>query len=79
MRRRHPWLARARTTVTELSNETAVLTSTDGADRVVALLNIGDQPHTFPIDDSGLAVAESSHDGRLTVPGHGWTVLSSAT
>ena len=77
MRRRHPWLARARSTVTELSNEAAAVTSTDGVHRVVALLNLGDRPHTFTIDDSGLKVAESSADGGRTVPGHGWTVLSS--
>ncbi|WP_433830050.1 alpha-amylase family protein [Actinoplanes sp. CA-015351] len=48
IRRRHPWLVRARTEVTELTNTTAVLTSTDGVNRLRAYLNIGDHEHKFP-------------------------------
>lgn len=77
LRRRHPWLTRARTAVPHLANTAAALEST-GDGRLVTLLNIGDEPHAFPLDLDGLTVAESSHpvdDPRL-VPAHGWTVLT---
>ncbi|MEU4564462.1 alpha-amylase family protein [Actinoplanes sp. NPDC023936] len=48
IRRRHAWLVRARTEVGALTNTTMALTSTDGTNRLTALLNIGDVPHTFP-------------------------------
>lgn len=34
--------------MTELTNTTAVLTSTDGVNRLTAYLNIGDHEHKFP-------------------------------
>jgi cyclomaltodextrinase len=45
IRRRHPWLVRARTEVSDLTNTTVRLTSTDGTNRLTALLNVGDDPH----------------------------------
>ncbi|MFD2352488.1 alpha-amylase family protein [Nonomuraea ferruginea] len=78
LRRRHPWLARARTAVPHLTNTAVALEST-GAGRLLTLLNTGPEPYRFPLDTSGLAVAESSHpDGAdpLLVSAHGWTVLT---
>ncbi|BBH67383.1 alpha-amylase [Actinoplanes sp. OR16] len=42
IRRRHPWLVRARTEVTELTNTSMTLTSTDGTNRLTASLNLDD-------------------------------------
>lgn len=85
LRRRHPWLVRADTTTTHLTNTTIAITSTDPDDqgkRLVALLNVGDGAHRFPIDASGLRIADANDPtpARLdpsTVPGHGWTILTS--
>ncbi|MEV6305677.1 alpha-amylase family glycosyl hydrolase [Actinoplanes sp. NPDC051861] len=77
LRRRHPWLVRARTEAAHLTNEAAALVSSDASNRVVTLLNVGDDPYTFPIDTSGLTVAESSAPLRgLEVPAHSWAILT---
>jgi glycosidase len=81
LRRRHAWLARAVTTATHLTNTAVALTSSSGDQRVVALLNVGDDDYTFPIDGAGLEVAESGGDrpDPLTVPAHDWTILTSTS
>jgi len=78
LRRRHAWLVRARTTAEHLTNTAAALVSTDGADRLITLLNVGDEPYDFPIDTAGLRVVESHDDNRspTTVPPHGWSILA---
>ncbi|MFC7534517.1 alpha-amylase family glycosyl hydrolase [Actinoplanes sp. GCM10030250] len=85
LRRRHPWLAHARTASAHLTNEAAAFTATDPHDpsaRLVTLLNVGDQPYTFPIDVTGLRAAETSAEGAdtatATVPAHGWMILTTA-
>lgn len=82
VRRRHPWLAHARTTPTHLTNETAALLSTSPTDpsrRLLTLLNLSDTPATFPVDQttSSLLESDSPGDGRspATVPPHGWSIL----
>jgi glycosidase len=60
VRRRHPWLTHAVTTATHLTNTAAALTSTHGDNRLVTLLNVGDEPYKFP-------------DGT-TVAAHGWSI-----
>lgn len=78
VRRRHAWLVRARTTAEHLTNTAAALVSTDGAERLITLLNVGDEPYDFPIDTAGLRVVES-HDGNrspTTVAPHGWSILA---
>ena len=76
LRRRHPWLVRARTTVEHLANETAVLRTGAGGDEIVTLLNLGDRPHRFPIDTSRVTAAEPRDaDDPALVPAHGWSVL----
>ncbi|MFC5824187.1 alpha-amylase family protein [Nonomuraea insulae] len=82
LRRRHPWLVRARTAVRHLSNTAAALEMTDGAGhRLVTLLNLSDHPHRFPLDDTGLAVADASARTAepCLVPEHGWAVLHQVT
>lgn len=72
LRRRHPWLHRARTEVTHLSNERLVYRTGD----LAVALNVADTPadHDIP----GVAAVLAGHadlDGRVTVPAHGWAVL----
>ena len=44
LRRRHPWLHRARTTQVELTNTTFVYEVRDGDDALLVALNLGDEP-----------------------------------
>ncbi|MEV0632394.1 alpha-amylase family protein [Nonomuraea wenchangensis] len=77
LRRRHPWLARARTSLPHLTN-TAVALESAGPGRVLTLLNVGDEPYRFPLDETGLVVAEASATGGdpCLVPAHGWKILT---
>ncbi|MBG0831214.1 DUF3459 domain-containing protein [Planomonospora sp. ID67723] len=84
LRRRHPWLVRARTAVPYLDNRAAVLASAD-PDRpgreLLTLLNLDDHPRRLPVEAGGLSVLESSQAGPSDasdpglVPAHGWAVL----
>ena len=65
VRRRHPWLTRARTQVEHLTNQLVALRSSQGEASVLLLLNISDQDETFPVDGSPL------------VPAHSWRLLTS--
>ena len=80
VRRRHAWLAHARTAAEHLTNTAFALTATHEGHRLTALLNIGDEPYTFPLDEGGrrLIDADSDVDTRspLTVPAHGWSILA---
>jgi cyclomaltodextrinase / maltogenic alpha-amylase / neopullulanase len=80
LRRRNAWLAHAVTTATHLTNRAVALTSTAGDQRVVALLNVDDDAYRFPVDATGLRLADAgagTHDGDpLTVPAHGWAILT---
>jgi cyclomaltodextrinase / maltogenic alpha-amylase / neopullulanase len=85
-RRRHPWLAGARTSVRHLSNtalayqsSASSASSADGGS-VMVLLNVGDEPFRFPVDQGGLAVAVTPDPGAeigdpLLVPAHSWIIL----
>ncbi|TDW81184.1 alpha-amylase family protein [Kribbella sp. VKM Ac-2566] len=64
VRRRHPWLTRARTTVEHLTNESLALRSTHGEESVLLLLNISDQEQRFPLADTP------------PVPAHSWELLT---
>ncbi|GGT03641.1 alpha-amylase [Planobispora rosea] len=81
LRRRHPWLARARTAVPHLSNRAAALASADPdhpGRALLTLLNVDDRPYRFPVEAAGLAVLESSGEAPgdpCLVPAHGWSVL----
>jgi len=80
LRRRNPWLVRARTEAVHLTNRAVALSSRDDdGHRILALLNIGDDPYAFGVDIGGMRVLDSSApDGNApwpTVPGHGWVVL----
>jgi cyclomaltodextrinase len=81
MRRRHPWLAAARTTVAHLTNRAVALEAcADDGTRVNTLLNIDDRPEEFPLDLAGLVTTETlgprTLDGApTTVPAHGWRII----
>jgi cyclomaltodextrinase / maltogenic alpha-amylase / neopullulanase len=78
LRRRHAWLAGARTTTVELTNEQyAYTTSADGGSLTV-LLNLADDEHRFPAaGDATVEASSGGHDGDpWTVPAHGWSVLA---
>ena len=79
VRRRNPWLVRARITVEHLTNESVALCSTDDEHRLLLLLNIADEPRQFPVDLTGLAVVDqpeglSAYDPAV-VPSNSWVLL----
>ncbi len=88
LRRRHPWLHRAVTTVTSVTNEQLVYTSAAGEHRLVVALNIADDaahldlPASGSTEQTGLTVlagdGEPDGDTGLRVPGTGWVVLGEA-
>jgi glycosidase len=88
-RRRHPWLARARTEAAHLEQTALALGSRGERDgeQALLLLNVGDAEFRFAVDTAGLAVAERSETAEggadladladpLLVPPHGWTILA---
>ncbi|GGI07099.1 alpha-amylase family protein [Egicoccus halophilus] len=85
LRRRHPWLVRARTRVVTQANEQLAYVSEADGSRVVTLLNVADRGHRF--DDARrelgeLHLAVSGHGDApdpWDVPAHSWAVLVEAT
>jgi cyclomaltodextrinase len=83
LRRRHPWLHRARTSTVHLANEQFVYQASDGDDRLLVALNTGAEPAEVPAPH-GQAVqggdAELKRPGAadavLLLPPHGWAVCS---
>ncbi|WP_448072705.1 alpha-amylase family glycosyl hydrolase [Georgenia yuyongxinii] len=81
LRRRHPWLHRARTRTLELRNEvlayeTTTSVSTGAAGRLVVVLNLADAAAEVTAQVAGVVAGTAEvHDGRIRVPGHGWAVL----
>lgn len=84
LRRRHPWLVRARSTVTTLTNTALVhiATSPSGPQVLAAALNIGDDPVelALPPGPAPWVFAEGAGElGRegIRLPAAGWAVLTS--
>ena len=82
-RRRHPWLVRARTAAEHLETSALALRLRgEGEDeQALLLLNTGDAEFRFPVDASGLSLAETAEPGAvaadpLLVPAHSWTILA---
>ena len=82
-RRRHPWLVRARTTAEHLQPTALALRLRGERDdeQALLLLNTGDADVRFPVDASGLSVAETPEAGAvpadpLRVPAHSWAILA---
>ncbi|WP_219419283.1 alpha-amylase family glycosyl hydrolase [Pseudonocardia nigra] len=75
LRRRHPWLHRARTRQLQLTNTALVLEASEGEHRLVVALNIGDDPLDHDGPGEVLAGHADVRDGGVTVPPHEWAVL----
>jgi cyclomaltodextrinase len=80
-RRRHPWLARARTATVHLSNTAMAIRVHAGTEQALLLLNSGDEPAKFPVDPGDLTIAEVPDPGDpppdpMLVPARSWTILA---
>jgi glycosidase len=77
LRRRHPWLVRAHTTVATLTNTALSYTVGHGAERLAVVLNLDDKPATtdLPAADWTCVAGEASFaaDGA-TIPPTGWAI-----
>jgi cyclomaltodextrinase len=80
LRRRHPWLHRARTRVVELDNRRFCYEVRDGDRALLVALNLDDAPADLPAPSAGevLAGGATVGEGRVSVPGHGWAILSTS-
>ncbi|MET0222229.1 MAG: alpha-amylase family glycosyl hydrolase [Tardiphaga sp.] len=82
LRRRHPWLHRARTHGLSLSNTQMVYEAFDGDERITVALNLGDEAMVVR-NDQKLAVLAGgdgvdSDADQLHLPAHGWAVMGRA-
>ncbi|WP_432499814.1 alpha-amylase family glycosyl hydrolase, partial [Kineococcus gynurae] len=80
LRRRHPWLHRARSDVLHVTNTALVLRTATGSGAVVTALNLADGPVDLPAAD-GAEIACGAGQviaGSLTLGPRGWAVLTSA-
>ena len=77
VRRRHPWLHRARTTVPSLDNEYAVFVSRYGSDWIALALNLSDRTRTLPVPGAGSVLAGPGEvgDAAVTLGPNGWAVV----
>jgi glycosidase len=79
LRRRHPWLVRARTSVEHVGNTLLALRSSGPDESLVTLLSVDDAPQRFPDALAGRTL-EDAHGGApddpLLLPPHSWRVLS---
>ncbi|WP_144763074.1 alpha-amylase family glycosyl hydrolase [Curtobacterium sp. 9128] len=78
LRRRNPWLHRAHTDVTHLTNTAVVLRTATADAAVVTALNLADDPVELPAADATRVEAGGGdlRDGTLRLPAAGWAVLS---
>ncbi|TNB48512.1 alpha-amylase [Martelella lutilitoris] len=84
LRRRHPWLVRARSKTVLLENTRLVLELADAGRRLFFALNLGG-PTSFSVPDARGVLAGrdahlcgAGHDARLHLAEKGWAVLSTA-
>ncbi|MEV3925382.1 alpha-amylase family protein [Actinomadura coerulea] len=77
VRRRHPWLVRARTTAATLTNTAFSYTVEDGPERLGVVLNTGEEPAKVALPPAGWTCvaggAAFSGDGAV-VPPSGWAI-----
>jgi len=86
LRRRHPWLHRARTTALRLANRSYVYESRCGDDALIVALNLDDVPMPLPVAEltgrpaevlAGSGAPPPEVIARTEVPPQGWLVLGS--
>ncbi|MHA7279732.1 alpha-amylase family glycosyl hydrolase [Arthrobacter sp. MDT2-2] len=80
VRRRNPWLHRARTEVLQLSNEVlAYRVAAEGPEALVVALNLSHDAQPVPVAGSLSVLAGQAaldaHSGRATLPPRAWAVL----
>lgn len=80
VRRRHPWLHRARTEVLQLANERILYRTseeTPGAEQALNVaLNLSSEPAEFALPGQLAVVAGAAGtNGKLTLPPGGWAIL----
>jgi glycosidase len=82
LRRRYPWLHRARSRVTELRNTDLMFEAFHEQNRLWVALNLADAPvvHTIPAavgrQAGDLTVRPTGATTEITLPPHGWGVLA---
>ena len=76
LRRRHPWLHRARTTQVELTNTTFVYEVREDDESLTVALNLGDAPLAMPAG-TPVACDDTTRGDQAVVAPHGWAVLES--
>jgi glycosidase len=80
LRRRHPWLVRAHTTVLELDNERLLYRSAGDDHALLVALNLADGDAWFKLPAGARSVEAGSAEiqgDQARVPGHGWAVFAS--
>lgn len=84
LRRRHPWLHRARSRMVELRNRDMVVEVSHAANRLWVALNISDETVTRTIPAAvdrlagELAVHPRHGDSEIVLPSHGWGIVAPA-
>ena len=85
LRRRHPWLHRARTRVIELHNADLTVEAYHDRHRLFVALNLGDAPVTRTLPAKAeriagkLAVHGMANTTEIVIPAHGWGLLAAST
>lgn len=84
LRRRHPWLHRARTTALRLENRRYVYETRDGDEALIVALNLADTPMPVPVAEltgrpaevlAGAGAPPREVLDHTEVPPHGWLIL----
>lgn len=80
LRRRHPWLHRARSRIVELGNTNLLFEAFHEDNKIWVALNLGDAPVVRTIDGpadilTGIAICRKAARTELTLPPHGWAIL----
>jgi cyclomaltodextrinase len=83
LRRRHPWLHRARTTMLHLENEQMIYRVAEGEQSLVVALSLEDQEVRAEVPGAretlagpGTLAGAGGPGARVILPPHGWAVLS---
>ncbi len=82
LRRRHPWLHRARTTAELVTNDHVVLVSRYDGNALTIVLNVADTACTLPtpgatsVLEGEASLVGDGNGASATVPPHGWAVLA---
>lgn len=77
LRRRHPWLHRATTRTIELTNEHLLYETRAGDDALLVALNLHEEEWSVAVADPALLAGSASIAAPgVTVPAHGWAILT---